>query len=564
MEQMSVNSIKTNGAYKISFGKIMRAVSAEIRVHKKLAIISFVLYGVAMLLFMFNSTEIIYWGEHPESYPAQFVSSGWGAFFAVVGILVGFFTALNVFRDMNNQQICDVSMALPIKSSERFFSKLITLFFLQTAPLTVSLLGGSALSILFTVIRHPAGMEDDTAKLLFMLYFGALASSMFIMSVTVLCTCCCGALAESSYFSIILGGIINLLPVCFVNLVMTSAGFDNGLFTFLFYNDGGIDLGWWGFLFFTRIDFDDMTLHCVVGTLISLAVMLLSGLIYVKRDARTVGTPIASKVFFEVMLVLGCVTIFSLFAMGSYAMWGVLIAGVAYTIINIIVSRAKINALSFLKWAGKFAVTLAAFTVVLVVTIKTGGFGLINSRPATKYLEGAEFSVAYRQEITDRDGSTYYGYTRLETSALAPDKADEALEIIKKHFVKGRAEVNVFNVIFGSYNYDKVNGIDVTIGSDTKFGFRPSPKSQFREQSEYIKSLDRTVISYTLRYNQSLIISISEADAMIDELKALGCFYDEKDRSYYDDRVYASNYDGRISGADGPETVVVGTPVYYD
>ena len=44
MEQTSVNSV--NRGYKMSFKKIMRAAIAEIRVHKKTAIITLVLFGI--------------------------------------------------------------------------------------------------------------------------------------------------------------------------------------------------------------------------------------------------------------------------------------------------------------------------------------------------------------------------------------------------------------------------------------------------------------------------------------------------------------------------------------
>lgn len=548
MEQISQNSVKTNGAYKITLKKIMRAALAEVRVHKKLAVISFVLYGVSFLLFTFNadlyslhrSIDFTNSPYTPETIPTSFTPSGWGAFFLVMGIIVGFFAVLNIFRDMSNGQHCDVSMALPIKASERFFSKLIALFIMQTAPLIVSALGGNSLAVLYGVMTSPNGMEESTAKNLFMLFLAALAGSMFIMAITVLCACCCGAMAESAYFSIIAMGIINGLPLAFLyNIVFGSAGFSDGIASIFWGDSSMVDLGWWGFLFFTRIEADDMIIHCVVGCLISLAVMLLSGIIYKKRDARSVGTPIASKVFFEVMMAGGCVTIFSLFAMQTEAVWGVLIAGVAYVIINIIVCRAKINALSFLKWAGKYAATLAAFTVVLVITIKTGGFGLISARPDTKYLEGTEFIVGFRETKYDDDGDRYYGWTNIYTQALEPEQADEVLETIQKHVIKGSSEISVFNKIFGIQDYPSENNINIRVVSETEYGFRPSPKFMFDKHISYVKSLDTYVTSYRLDYFQNLSISQTELDALIEELNELG-FQKEKQPEKFD---YYSNAD---------------------
>ena len=158
MAQMSsANTINTN--YKtngISFKKIARAALAEVRVHKKLAIITFVLYGVALLLFWFNSTDVAYYDhyvEHKTVY-SDYWASSWGMFFAGCGAVVGYFTVLNVFRDMNNQQICDVSMALPIRASERFLSKLLCLCYIQILPQIVCLLGGNGIRIILARIMY--------------------------------------------------------------------------------------------------------------------------------------------------------------------------------------------------------------------------------------------------------------------------------------------------------------------------------------------------------------------------------------------------------------------------
>lgn len=499
MEQKSIK------AYKISFKKIHRAAVAEMRVHKKLSIITLVLFGVAMLLFMFNSD--VY---EAEKEMARFVPSGWGIFFACCGIAVGYFTALNVFRDMNNQQLCDVAMSLPIKSNERFFSKILSLFYIQIFPLVVSTLGGNGIALLVGTV-NVGKINPDTSKYAFIILFAALAGSMFIMSIAVLCACCCGAMAESAYFSIILMFVLNALPMLFMNnIVSRSAGFSN------WFLDQTFDLGYIGILFLLT-DLDEMIPHCLVSAAISLVIMLLSGFIYVKRDARSVGTPIASKLFFEIIMALGCATVFAMFAMSSSAMWGILISLVAYIIINIIVSRAKINALSFLKWGGKYVVTLAAFTVLLVVTIKTGGFGYINARPAAKYLDGANFGVTYtdydrRVEIHSDDiyYPAYTHYTEEITAYnLTPEQADEVMSICKKHLAAGRAKVNPFDVIFDDEGYYNVR---INARGEKYYDFRPSPRSQF-------SGFDYR--GYCLDFGQQIYIPDSEAEAMIDELSAL-------------------------------------------
>ena len=526
---MAQTSTKT--AYKISFKKILRAAAAEVRVHKKLAIISFVLYGVALLLFIFNS-DVSYgtdW-ETGARTPAYFYPSGWGFAFAIAGIAVGYFAALNVFRDMNNQQLCDVSMALPIKASERFFSKILGLFYLQAAPLILSVFGGNAISILIATASF-GGLREGAATEVFSIAFCCFAGSMFIMAIAVLCTCCCGALAESAYFSLILMFIINVLPLSFINnIICNSAGLSDwrGIFS----GTNLIDLRYWGFLYLMGNFNDDMEMisHCAVGSVISLAVMLLSGLIYVKRDARSVGKPIASRLFFEIIMALGCFSVFCVFAMNDFALWGLLIAGVAYVVINIIVSRAKINFFSFLIWGGKYLATTAVFAVILIASIRTGGFGYINARPETKYLDGACYTIRYLDNrYTDDDR-----HQTLSTNALTPEQADQVMTICKKHLVEGRKKIGL-GVIFDDYYYylmqdengNNIAGSVVILAeSEKRFtGPRPYPQGQFDWSYGAYDSL-----VFWLDYRQIINIPCSEAMEMADELKALDfVFVNEND-----------------------------------
>ncbi len=507
----------STAAYKISFRKIARAAAAEVLVHKKLAIISFVLYGVAFLLNVFNSEANITTGGYITLH-----YSGWGLIFMVGGIAVSYFTALNVFRDMYNQQFCDVSMALPIKASERFFSKLLCLFYLQTAPLILSTFVGYGIKLLYALAKYGGNFSDGCPDY-FMISFGALASSMFIMAIAVLCTCCCGAAAESAYLSLIAMFIINFMPIIYINNVICgSSGFiARGIGDV----DAIVDLGYWGLMFLLG-DAEEIAAHAAVGCVISLAVMLLSGFIYVKRDARSVGTPIASRVFFEIIMFTGCVTVFSMFVMSDIAFWGLLVAGVIYVIINIIVSRAKINALSFLKWAGKFAATAALYSILLVSTVTTGGFGLINSRPDVKYLSSAEFTIYYYSYESNYD---YRENTRFVSERLSAEQADQLIKIYKKHIIKGRSEMSPVDVIFGNVYNSSAAQIYISAEGHRAIPGTPSPKSYFR--------YNYNASCYVLDYEERIQMPLSETKALIDELTELGLIHP-----------YKEIYDTEVSG----------------
>lgn len=539
-----------------SFKKIVRAAVAETRVHKKLWIITLVLYGVALLLFAFNGDYRWTAKVTDSTTNFTFIPSVAGSIFAVFGVLIGFFAALNVFRDMNNQQFCDISMALPLRADERFFSRLLSLFFLQVAPLLASTVLGNALAVLIGFFREGMfpqmqGISFFTLPLLY------LAGSLFIMAVTVLCACCCGAMAESAYFSLILMFIINLLPpMFFTHLYEICAGYRN--VGFIHYTSEGHDfLHNWGFLYLLTIDMEKVTSHCLVGSLISLAVMFLSGLIYKKRDARTVGTPIASRVFFEIMMFLGCATVFSFFMFENEAFWGILVAAVIYIIINVIVSRARIGVKSVLLWVGKYLATTAVCVAVFTAASVTGGFGAIEIRPEAQYLEGASFMI----------GAYYEGGSHsLRTDPLSAEQADQVMTIYKKHMIAGRKEVGA-ELVWGKYPGAATY---LVARSSVTYPERPSPQWQFTEhyvtvplqgrrvetgngsyieieEGGYITQRDGT---YQLDFNQHVRISDAEARAMMKELSALD-FVHEPERTVLDTENDKESYDMRLDPATG-------------
>lgn len=507
-------------AGKISFRKIARAAAAEVRVHKKITIITYVLYGVALLLFLFNSN--IYWTGsmyEPTLYPT-FTPSLWGCVFAFLGAVVGYFAALNVFRDMSSQQLCDIALALPIKASERFFAKLLSLFYIQIAPLLLATLVGNGVTVMR--IFGDGSFMEKAFQTLFYVVLCYLAGSLFVMAIAVLCACCCGAFAESAYFSLILMFIINVLPASFVFIVLRNcSGFG------MYWNGAGNNLGYLGLLFLL-VGTDDLIPHCAVSCVLSLAVMLLSGLIFKKRDGRTVGTPIASRAFFEILMFLGCATVYSCFATSTIARGGILIAAVAYLIINVIVSRAKIGIRSFLKWVGKYLATAAVLTGILIAAVKTGGFGYIGLRPAAQYLEGADFSIRFDSVDYTHFDELYSEYKTLNTLALTAEQADQVMTICKKHILQGMAEMNAFDYLMWNHNSYTATRVRVTAQSKTLFDFQPSPKSQFKHH--FVGSHIDNVVTveedgYRLDYEQDIIISRSEARAMAAELERLDFVY---------------------------------------
>lgn len=486
MEQKSaLSNNNLSKEQKISVKKIARAALAEWRVHKKLAVITLVLYGVSALFISFDSNE----------------SWGFGIVFAAVGVMVGFVSALNIFRDMNNRQLCDVTMALPIKASERFFSKVLCLFCMQIAPLVLSTFIGNGI-LIFKRATIDHYLQKNETDIMFKMLFCLLAASLFLMAIAVLCACCTGAFAESTYFSIILILIINILPGAFIGNIISNASGFTSLNPFVYNN--GMDLGYCG-LWCLFIG-ENMIVHCLVVAAYSLVVMLLSGFIYKRRDAQNVGKPVSSRIFFETIMTLACITIFTGFAFSGVFIFGLATAAVAYIVINIIVIRAKIKVRTVLIWLGKYVLITAAFLGVLIGAARTGGFGSYSLRPEKTYLEGATF--------------TFFSYengknVRLLTNSLTPDQADEVVEIYQNCMTKHLSDIDPFNSIGSGFGY-------LIVESDVEFGIRPSPNFQFAE----IYNRGR---GYILSYRHSLSrLSQAAVIEMGEELMKTGYFHKEQ------------------------------------
>lgn len=518
MEQ--ILSIKTDNTYKMTWSKTLRAAVAELRVHQKSAVISWLLYLVAMILFIFNNEIYTYITNDTEDPSIViehviFEPSVMGVMFASLGIIVSFVTTISLFRDMNNQQFCDISMALPIKATERYFSKLIVLFLTQIAPLCVSYFGGNGIALLYCRLRY--GAPDPIWNELLEVFFAGLSLCMFIIAVCVLCTCCCGSPAESGYFSVLMILIASMLPIAFyVNIVNNNTGFRLWDLT-----ETSIDLHYWGPLALF-VEEEEIVQHCLVSTAVSLVIILLVLFIYKKRDARSVGTPIASKLFFEIMMAAGCFSLFSAFVMNSYAHWGIIIAAVAYLIINIIVSRAKLSLVGLLKWIGKFALTTTAFLAIVIASIKTVGFGSGNARPDIEYLDNTHFYLEYYLFSEKRE-------VAVESKQLTAEQADIALDIIIRHCANGRRSVNCFDVMFEQYDYSRVCSLRIGGNGSVFFDDRPTPRMQF--QFSFIGANS----GYRFSYDRDVIIPISDAEALFDELLTLDYFeeYVFDDNRYY-------------------------------
>lgn len=424
----------------VSLKRINRAAVAEMRTHRKLFLIVQIILGIAAVLYGFeNYSYNRYYGSTTYYEP-------WMAcVLFVVAIGCGFFICSALFKDMHNVQTADVSLSLPMKSSERYAAKILSLFYIHILPLIVCSL--AAFISTAAICSYDKKVLDTAVQFTLLLFLLALAAALFTDAVSIFCCCCGGTMAESIYFPIITAGCLSVAPSVF--LYKMQYGFSGQSYLLSDFNQY---LCCWTYsLILSAYDYSgaaSFCINCAVNCLISLAVIFACVFIYKKRDARSVGTPIVFRLMFELMMFLGVFTVFITVVFEDMVHVGLVVALVAYLVINIVVSRAKINLRSIMVWLLKFVASIAVFVGIMAVGYVTDGFGAINYIPSDDELENTEISITLRNDY----GNTY---SRFESTDIL--NADQAKEIIKLvHSYNGTREKSVgdfFNILSRGNGY---------------------------------------------------------------------------------------------------------------
>lgn len=357
----------------ISFKKIKDGASAELIAHKKNRIVSVILLGFAGLFYGFGTTA------RYSVYP-----SGIAIFIYVVSLICLFNAGINVFKDMHDIPSADVQMSMPLNSTERYFSRLLTIFYIWALPFLISAACAILLSMVNCIINTndlsklydskyvtPAEITGFNFRLL-LCYTEAL---LFIISTTVICQCCIGSKAESKYMPLLVMAVIYFLPV--ITYYSVSSKFaDVDTDTFLFLSNISIysDL------------FDDDQAAGVIALsakcLIWLAVIFCSVFIYKKRDARSVGRPIVFTAFFETVTGLSLFIFFNAAHIdGGFNLTALFLAWLGSIVLRVIASRKEFAFSKIAVWSVLYLVYYAVFLLFMFAAFKTGGFGALYRVP---------------------------------------------------------------------------------------------------------------------------------------------------------------------------------------
>lgn len=364
------------------FLRINRMALGETRTHTKFIVIVNILLGFGCLLLSLEKSYI-------DLLHADWMVFGYLLF--AVGGIIGTMAVIGVFRDLNSIQYSDVQMSLPMSSAQRYFSKLLALFYLHIFPV---LFWGGLTVVIKTIEKH----NSEVYRFFwttgdwdffwyesvdwFRLYLCFAASVLFLDAVGVLCAVCCGRRAETGYFSYIAAYCLSVLPLLIRNRLLQTWGGQT-------MEPGHAFFVWtWSFWVKTYTDFPTYLLLINCG--ISIALMVLMYFVYRRRDAGTAGRPVSNRVFFEGVMFAAVLTMLSL----NGSRYGILltITGIAYLVIHIITFREQLSCRKIAVWLGKYAVTVLLVFLLNFAAYMTNGFGAVYYIPSES-LDGAHVVV---------------------------------------------------------------------------------------------------------------------------------------------------------------------------
>lgn len=402
----------------MSFQRIKNAAFAEVRVQRKMLLIINILMGAGALTYGLN-------GIVTAMQDGEFFPNGLSIVLFLAAAGCGYLICSSLFSDMHNRQQCDITLSLPMTANERYFSKLMALAFIQIIPAIFWTVLANVMVIAGFAGYH-RGVSDaaEYALPLTLLYLSVI---LFTAAVSIFWNCCCGSAAESIYFPIITAGIITELPSTMMYTMVekyarVSTGYINEHF-----------LSLWSYMPLIMVEEYDAKWYSVytfINCLISLAVIFVCLLIYRKRDGKTVGSPIVFKSAYSLMMLLGVFTVLVVFYITGVFRMGLVVAALIYTIINIIVSRAKLSIKGVLVWLLRYAADCVCFIAVLALGYITNGFGY-NGLEANLKNDGTLYiDVSMNYNYSEEDyGNEVWGDYKISADASKKD-IEKVFEII--------------------------------------------------------------------------------------------------------------------------------------
>ncbi len=349
----------------------VKNLGSTVRENKKLMIVISILHllgipmgSVVMLVQLWLDSL-----QRDELYYAGYVDlSGYmlvAVFCLGAALLCGIVAATGVFQELWKKTRVDMSYALPMTGSQRFFSQYLAGTVVYALPYLIGCLlgwiilltGGAVLD--FDALNTTRGEYFSS---LFEYYtigsIGAFLLMMLYYTTTVLLTVCCGTLFESIYttlllnclvpgtFAAVLGVICSKLQGLSFEYLWQPVGYTSpagGLIYLIYLLSTSGEIGY----SYHELSASQATTHGMIPafirwTLIMIvliaAVLVLAWQLYKKRRAEAIGQPFVYKLAYYIMLTLLTVLILCLSAVGMET-GAILFAGIVYLIMEVVRKR---------------------------------------------------------------------------------------------------------------------------------------------------------------------------------------------------------------------------------
>lgn len=469
--------------------RINYGAKAELTAFKKNRIVTLLLFGFGGLLYGFGFPSFA------------------GMMLYIIALFSLYTACSNVFGDMHDIPTADVQMSLPLNSTERYLSRLLSIFYIWALPFLISAAAGILFSLMFIGDGSRGWEADDLLEFNIQALLFYVHTALFIAAVTIISQCCVGSKAESKYMPILVYIVVNSLPMSFI-LTFQDKFADTSM------NVYRQDLSLIAPVVYD-MDFANVV-KTVLWCAVLLAVIFCGVFLYKRRDARTVGRPIVFGIFFEIVAALTLLVLFCIAHSYGVSITTLFFAWLGSIILRIIVSRKEFKFQKILIWTGLYFVYYIAFLLFMFIAFKTGGFGVLYKTPDAE-------DFAYRKiEVTvgaSHPMGTVYG--RYAANNWSESDAEAVFEHIKAYAkyqknIKGFFRYSMFER-GRYYDYDEESFIDKNCSTC----------------SFYIRTVDYSAISESQSYRIEFYIPQEYADSFYEPFRYDFGLIEESDSGGY-------------------------------
>ena len=405
---------------------------AETKRNLKMMIVLAVLHllGMPMIMIVLISGYNDGFGESAEMYAVISVLT------VAAACLMGISCAVNCMPYLYKKTEVDMRLSLPMSSSQRFVSDLLSGLTIYLVPYLISVV--MTFLLLFVGRAVCDGKPDPDGNIgnyfaEMTPYIAKSAVALFIMMLiyfmlTVLVMSCCGSLLESLVYTLLLNGLIPGMAAIVISSLCEGVSGMEGDFYFQFIipftSPAGAMILVVPMIVEMQSAFISFGTWAVTTFLVSVLYGVIAFLIYRHRKAEDTGKPIVYDIFYYVVMTMVLISVIFLFVNieDDFIVPVIIFTAVFYFVSSVIRNRGFKN---FHKSAIAYVITTVGCFLLMFVIDATGSFGAAKRVPAVSAISRAYISyngMSVRDETNDF--GSMFSYTNIDTLTCVTDRED--------------------------------------------------------------------------------------------------------------------------------------------